>query len=109
MQEASAWRRYSTGFGAISLPSRIAGSSASSVNGLGCESSLWAPENVATVEQFLLPVSHWFRIRNLNLALDGVALTASMVAKRLSTATPLVVAASFCAVAMFPSFLFWAA
>src|SRR6476646_6209540 len=39
-------------------------------------------------------------MRNLNLATDGVALTASMVAKRSSTATPLTALESFCAVAI---------
>src|SRR6266851_6848223 len=104
-QDARAWSRCSTGFAALSLPSRTGGSSASSTNGFGRDCSWPAPKNVSAVELFWPASTHWLRMRNLNFAIDGVALMASTVLERSSTATPLTVFASTSAVATLTLFI----
>src|SRR5271166_543064 len=97
-QAAKAWRRYSAGLAAVSMPSRTGGSSASRMKGFARDNSWPAPYIVSTADLFRAASTHWLRIRNLNFAMDGVVLMASTVLNSSSTATPVTVFESTSAV-----------
>ena len=89
-QAAMACSRYSTGVGAWSEPTRTSGWSDSTTVSCRCCISWPAPKKPEYVDRLWVPRTQVLLARNRNAAISFCARTASSVANRVGTSTPLI-------------------
>src|SRR3954447_1183874 len=89
-QAAMACSRYSTGVGPWSVPTSTSGWSETTSVRWRCAISWPTPWKPSYVDTEWVPFTQWLAARNWNFAIAGLPRTASRVASRVETSTPLV-------------------